>query len=77
MAKPPFLLQIVDADGVVVRTRAGGKHEVDLVELFVISIMRLGVGLGRTSAHVEADIRKGITIGIQALKITNPFDVVE
>lgn len=71
-----FKLQIVDEQGVVVNTRAGGKHEADLVDLIVQNIMPRGVGIFRTSAHVEQDIRDGIAAAIYGLKIKNPFDVI-
>lgn len=75
MATPPYFLQIVDANGVVVRTRCGGKHEAALIDLFVANILPRGVGVLKTSAHVEQDIRDGITAAISGLKIANPFDV--
>lgn len=61
MATAPFYLQIVDSDGVVVKTRAGGKHEAALIDLIVSNVMPRGVGFLKTSAHVEQDLRDGIT----------------
>lgn len=77
MATPPFMLQIVDQDGVVIRTAAGGRHEVDFISSCVDKIMPLGVGVFKTSKHVEADIRQGIKDAIHAIKVKNPFDVEE
>ncbi len=68
-AQPPFLLQIVDENGVVVHTRAGGKHEADLIELVVKSILPRGVGFFKTEAKVEQAIRDGIKDAIYAFGI--------
>ena len=76
MPQPPFKLQIVDEFGTIVRTHAGGQHEADLIDLIVSNIMPRGVGLWRTSKQVEQDIREGIHAAILALKVQNPFDVV-
>ena len=77
MVTPPFFLQIVDEEGVVVRTRAGGKHEAALVDRLVKHIMPRGVGVLRTAAHVEQDIRDGVAAAILDLKVDNPLDVVD
>jgi hypothetical protein len=77
MPSPPFYLQISDEHGVIIRTRAGGKHEADLIDLCVQNIMPRGVGVFRTSKHVEQDIRDGIAAAIYGLKIQNPMDVEE
>ena len=66
--RSPFLLRIVDQDEAVVTLRAGGALEANLTELFVRHILALGVGFGRTEAHVEADIRQGIKDAIMSLK---------
>lgn len=72
---PPFHLQITDANGVVVRTRYGGKHEQDLIEAFVSKCLEKGVGFFRTQAHVEKDLRDAITEVIADLKVKDPFSV--
>lgn len=74
--QPPFHIQLTDADGRVIKTRAGGKHEADLVETFVRHIASKGVGLFRTEAHVLADVRAGIIDALMELKVKDPFDVV-
>jgi hypothetical protein len=64
-----YLMQIVDRDtGDVVRYEPGQVVESDFVEDCVEQIVRLGVGLGRTTDHVAADIRRGIEDAIYALK---------
>ena len=77
MTHPPFYLQLVDEFGTVVKTACGGKHEMDFIDICVRNIMPRGVGVFRTSTHVEQDIRDGIAAAIQGIKVTNPFDVVE
>lgn len=75
-SQPPFYIQISDADGRIITTRTGGKHERDLIESFVEAIVANKVGVFRTEAHVKQAIRDGITKAISDLKIKNPFDVV-
>lgn len=72
---PPFYIQITDANGVVVRTRQGGKHEADLKALLKKEIIKLGVGFGRTEAHVEKDIDDGIENAIASLRVQDPINV--
>jgi hypothetical protein len=69
-SEPVFLLQLVDRDGTVARYRAGGRAELDFIETCVSAIMAKGVGFGRTAAHVERDVRTGITEAIRTLKKT-------
>lgn len=73
---PPFFIQITDANGLVVRTRYGGKHERDLIEAIVAKCLEKGVGFFRTESHVAQDLREAITEVIYDLKIKNPADVV-
>ena len=75
MVSPPFFLQIVDANGVVIRTHAGGKHEAELNRLLTSHIVSRGVGLFRSSTHVEQDIREGISAALLSLKVENPNDI--
>lgn len=65
---PVFWLQIVDKDGVVATLPGGGRLEADLVEDCVKEVVALGVGIGRTEAHVAEDIRKGVAQAIFNLK---------
>ena len=75
-SEAPFYLQIVDTAGVVIRTRAGGKHEADLIETFVKHIVPHGIGFLKTEAAVTQAIRNGIAEAIWDLKIQDPFDVI-
>lgn len=69
MPGPLFKLQIVDRTGeVVVSPFAAGKLEIDLIEACVAEVLKLGVGLARTEAHVADDIRAGMRTAIQTLK---------
>lgn len=77
MANPPFYLQISDEDGHVLRTHAGGKQEADLVDLITMHVMSRKVGLFRTTNTVRQAVKDGITDAIQAIKIRNPFDIVD
>lgn len=64
-----FLLQIVDkTSGKVVQFEPGKSVEIDLVEDCVKRILTKGVGLLKTEAHVEQDIRDGISEAIKNLK---------
>ncbi len=65
---PLFYLQIIDADGVVAQMPGGGPLELALIESCVSAIVARGVGVGRTSAHVAADIRAGIAEALMSLK---------
>ena len=66
-----FLLQIVDVDPPhhVARFPAGGPLERAFIEHCTAEIMRRGVGLMKTEAHVRADIRTGLEAAILALKM--------
>lgn len=75
MPSPPFYLQLADADGVIIRTRCGGKQEADLIESIVRKVLEKGVGFFKTSNHVENDLREGIKDAILAIKVKDPFDV--
>lgn len=56
-----FLLQVLDRkSGDVVQFEPGQRVESEFVTDCVNHIVRLGVGLGRTSAHVAQDVRQGI-----------------
>lgn len=66
---PLFRLQIVDEhDHVVQRFNGGGPLEIDLIERCTSAIVDKGVGVLRTTAHVEQDVRNGITETIRDLK---------
>lgn len=74
LGNPLFLLQIVDASRrVVACVPGGGELETDLIEHCVRTILAKGVGIGRTSAHVEQDIRDGIREALQSLKDQTRF----
>jgi hypothetical protein len=69
-----LLLQIVYPNGEVVRLPGGGNPpregtlEADLIQTLTNEIVSRGVGLFRTSAHVEVDIREGIVKALQDFK---------
>ena len=64
-----FLMQIIDRKtGEVVQFEPGKVVETDFVEDCVEQVVRLGVGLGRTSNHVAADVRQGLEDAIWSLK---------
>lgn len=71
MSRPVFLLQIVDAlhGAIVTRFPGGDRLERDFVEACTRKIVAKGVGLMRSQAHVEADIRAGIDEAITELKL--------
>ena len=73
---PPFLLQLVDAAGVVIRTRAGGRHEAALVESIMAKVAATNVGAFRTQAAVERIVRRAIIDALQEVKVQDPLDVV-
>lgn len=77
MGAPLFLIQIVEAasNHAIALIPGGGPLEAELVELCVAHIIPKGVGLFRTSAHVEADIRAGIREAIMGLKDQTRFVV--
>lgn len=70
MVQPVYLLQIVDAEHPhqVVQMPGGGKLEREFVNACATAIVAKGVGLGRTEAHVERDVRDGIAEVIRDLK---------
>jgi hypothetical protein len=71
MAGPDhFLLQIVTPEGEHVRFRAGGLIEANLIEICTQQILSRGVGLFRTQAHVEQDIRAGLAAALYEFKRT-------
>lgn len=64
-----YTMQIVDKQtGDVVEFEPGLRAEFDFVESCVERITGLGVGLGKSAAHVERDIRTGIGLAILDLK---------
>lgn len=77
MGSPLFLLQIVEAGGnrVVASVPGGGTLEVDLIDACARAIVARGVGVFRTTAHVEKDIRDGIAEAIMGLKDQTRFIV--
>lgn len=68
-----FRLQISYPDGTVAQMPGGGPLEREFVETCVKAIIAKGVGFGRTSTHVEQDIRDGIIETINALKWDSRF----
>ena len=67
---PLFLLQIVKASAPheVVRLPGGGPLERDLIAACTEAVVKRGVGLFRSEAHVTRAIAAGITEAIMALK---------
>ena len=69
-----YWLQIVDADGVPVLPPVRpvkGRHgslELPLIEACEAAIIKQGVGVFRTEAHVRQAIRDGMAAAIQSLK---------
>ena len=69
-----LFLQIVYPNGEVVRFPGGGnpprEHtlEADLIEMIAKEVVSRGVGVFRTEAHVEADIRDGTRKALQDFK---------
>jgi hypothetical protein len=63
-----FWLQIVDRSGVVVQLPGGGPLERDLIRSCTEAIVKRGVGVFRTEAHVKQAIAQGITEAIRELK---------
>jgi hypothetical protein len=64
-----YLMQIVDRKtGDVVQFEPGQAAELEFVEDCVAKVVRLGVGLGRTSTQVSVAIRQGIEEAIHGLK---------
>lgn len=63
-----MLLQIVYPDGSLVRFPAGGDLELNLIDVAVKHILAKGVGVFRGEAHVEQDIRDGLSEAIFSLK---------
>jgi hypothetical protein len=68
MAQPTFFLQIVDRSGKVAHLPGGGQLEADLIDLVTTVVMAKGVGLFKTSKHVEQDIRDGMKEALMGLK---------
>jgi hypothetical protein len=67
-AGPVFLLQIVHVpDGETARFPGGGPLEANLVDLLTKHIMAKGLSF-KTNAHIEKDVREGISEGIMSLK---------
>lgn len=73
--EPLYLLQIVEAGSphVVARLPGGRELEADLTELFVQAIVSRGVGMFRSTTHVEQDVRDGIKTAIHSLKAQTRF----
>ena len=67
---PVLYLQLADKNGIVARYRAGGEAERDFIDACTLAIVRRGVGVFRTEAHVAQDIRDGIAEAILSLKKT-------
>lgn len=62
-------MQVVDrVSGTIINFEPGLSVEVNFIDDCVTKIIARGVGLLRTSNHVEQDIRDGIEEAILALK---------
>ena len=68
-----LFLQIVWPDGTICKFRAGGPVEVELVNLIVEEVMKLGVAF-KPSNHVRQDIEQGIKAGLLKFK-TSSYDI--
>lgn len=68
--EPVLYLQLADREGIVAQYRAGGRAEIEFIQTCADAIVRRGVGILRTEAHVAQDISDGITEAIRALKKT-------
>lgn len=63
-------LQIVFPSGEAVMFPAGGPVETDLIEAATREILARGVGLLRSEAHVEQDVRDGLRAAFEKFKAT-------
>jgi hypothetical protein len=69
--QPPFYIQIADANGVVIRTRSGGRHEAELISHFMEYLLPYGLSLFKTKGAAT----KAIKEALMALKVRDPSDV--
>lgn len=69
-----LLLQVVWPDGTVFKTPAGERLEVDLEGEMSKRLRAKGVGILRTTNHVEKDFREAFREALFALKdrVANP-----
>lgn len=67
-SEPVFRLKLVYADGSELVFDGGGAFERDLIVACRDEIVKRGVGVGRTEAHVAQDIEDGIREAIMSLK---------
>lgn len=63
-----FWLQVVDREGVVVKTPFGAPMERDLIRACTEAIVAKGVGVLKTEAQVKRAIEAGITETVRSLK---------
>ncbi len=66
-----FKLQLVYPDGETIRFNGGGQFEMDLVEACTQAIVKRGVGVFRTEAHVRQAITEGIEEAVRGLKASS------
>lgn len=72
-----FKLQIVLPDGTPIRFSAGERVEMDLRATIKDAILKRGVGVFRTEAHVAQDIEDGIADALETFKATVQPSLVE
>ena len=65
---PIYRLQIADMQGNVVVLPAGGRLERDFIKACADEVIRRGVGVLKSEAHVRADIEAGLAEVIRDLK---------
>ena len=63
-----FWLQITDKNGHVIELVPGGRLEVEFVAACAEAICRQGVGLFKTTKHVQSAVTTGITEVLYRLK---------
>lgn len=63
-----FRLKLVYADGSELMFDGGGIFERDMIQACKAAIVKRGVGVACTEAHVAKDIEDGITEAIMSLK---------
>jgi hypothetical protein len=63
-----FKLQIVHPDGTPITFPAGGVFERDLIAAVTDAVVRRGVGVFRTEAHVRAAVADGMQEVLVGLK---------
>lgn len=75
MTIPVFFLQIAYPDGTVAQIPAGGRLELDFIIACTDAVVKRGVGIFRTEAHVRQAINDGIVEALRGLKKQSVYAV--